>query len=144
MEPHPYLDLICLSHPLECAYLQTSTWDEKRYKAWSSIAYQLIPNVQQLKMNTRNFAQILEVDEVLLFERATFLVISHYQCKEHHDGHRFEKISNIIKQFSWAAINWSLLSGVWKLWILTSPPSLTSSHQTSRWRLLRQIRRCLL
>lgn len=26
-------------------------------------------------------------------------VISHYQCKEQRDIHRFEKISNIIKQF---------------------------------------------
>lgn len=68
-------------------------------KAWSSIVYQLIPNVQQLEMNLRNFAEIIEADEVLLFERATFLVISHYQCKEQRDAHRFEKISNIIKQF---------------------------------------------
>ncbi|KAI4813933.1 hypothetical protein KUCAC02_003153 [Chaenocephalus aceratus] len=67
--------------------------------AWSSIVYQLIPNVQQLETNLRNFAQIIEADEVLLFERATFLVISHYQCKEQRDAHRFEKISNIIKQF---------------------------------------------
>jgi Ras-related GTP-binding protein A/B len=37
--------------------------------------------------------------EVLLFERATFLVISFKQRKEHRDIHRFEKISNIIKQF---------------------------------------------
>lgn len=36
--------------------------------------YQLIPNVQQLETNLRNFAQIIEADEVLLFERATFLV----------------------------------------------------------------------
>lgn len=43
-------------------------------QAWSSIVYQLIPNVQQLEMNLRNFAQIIEADEVLLFERATFLV----------------------------------------------------------------------
>ena len=43
-------------------------------QAWSSIVYQLIPNVQQLESNLRNFAQIIEADEVLLFERATFLV----------------------------------------------------------------------
>lgn len=43
-------------------------------QAWSSIVYQLIPNVQQLECNLRNFAQIIEADEVLLFERATFLV----------------------------------------------------------------------
>uniref|UniRef100_A0A8C0DYT1 Ras-related GTP-binding protein n=1 Tax=Balaenoptera musculus TaxID=9771 RepID=A0A8C0DYT1_BALMU len=92
-------DLRRLSRPLECSCFRTSIWDETLYKAWSSIVYQLIPNVQQLEMNLRNFAEIIEADEVLLFERATFLVISHYQCKEQRDVHRSEKISNIIKQF---------------------------------------------
>ncbi|XP_023364806.1 ras-related GTP-binding protein B isoform X1 [Otolemur garnettii] len=92
-------DLRRLSRPLECSCFRTSIWDETLYKAWSSIVYQLIPNVQQLEMNLRNFAEIIEADEVLLFERATFLVISHYQCKQQRDAHRFEKISNIIKQF---------------------------------------------
>uniref|UniRef100_A0A9J8BUG5 Ras-related GTP-binding protein n=1 Tax=Cyprinus carpio carpio TaxID=630221 RepID=A0A9J8BUG5_CYPCA len=92
-------DLKRLSRPLACTCFRTSIWDETLYKAWSSIVYQLIPNVQQLECNLRNFAQIIEADEVLLFERATFLVISHYQCKEQRDAHRFEKISNIIKQF---------------------------------------------
>nr|XP_054112910.1 ras-related GTP-binding protein A-like [Callithrix jacchus] len=92
-------DLRRLSRPLECACFRTSIWDKTLYKAWSSIVYQLIPTVQQLEMNLRNFAQIIEADEVLLFERATFLVISHYQCKEQRDVHRFEKISNIIQQF---------------------------------------------
>ncbi|KAK2492720.1 hypothetical protein MC885_009111 [Smutsia gigantea] len=66
-------DLRRLSRPLECSCFRTSIWDETLYKAWSSIVYQLIPNVQQLEMNLRNFAEIIEADEVLLFERATFL-----------------------------------------------------------------------
>ena len=36
---------------------------------------------------------------MLLFERATFLAISHYQRRPHRDANRFEKVSNIIKQF---------------------------------------------
>uniref|UniRef100_A0A3P9QB47 Ras-related GTP-binding protein n=1 Tax=Poecilia reticulata TaxID=8081 RepID=A0A3P9QB47_POERE len=67
-------DLKRLSRPLACTCFRTSIWDETLYKAWSSIVYQLIPNVQQLETNLRNFAQIIEADEVLLFERATFLV----------------------------------------------------------------------
>ncbi|ETI56751.1 hypothetical protein, variant [Phytophthora nicotianae CJ01A1] len=55
----------------------TSIWDETLYRAWSSIV----------------------ADEVVLFERATFLVISHATHTNHRDIHRFEKISNIIKQF---------------------------------------------
>lgn len=50
------------------------------FQAWSSIVYQLIPNVQQLETNLRNFAQIIEADEVLLFERATFLVRAAAPC----------------------------------------------------------------
>ena len=34
----------------------------------------LIPNVHQLESSLSNFASILDADEVLLFERATFLV----------------------------------------------------------------------
>uniref|UniRef100_A0A1I8JM45 RBR-type E3 ubiquitin transferase n=1 Tax=Macrostomum lignano TaxID=282301 RepID=A0A1I8JM45_9PLAT len=74
-------------------------WDETLYKAWSSIVYALIPNVRLLEENLRQFGDIIDADEVLLFERATFLVISHCQQKQHRDPHRFEKISNIIKQF---------------------------------------------
>lgn len=92
-------DLKRLSLPLDCICFRTSIWDETLYKAWSSIVYKLIPNVQELEANLKQFAEIIEADEVLLFERATFLVISHSQRKEHRDIHRFEKISNIIKQF---------------------------------------------
>lgn len=68
-------------------------------QAWSSIVYELIPNVKELEQNLRDFANIIEADEVLLFERATFLVISHYCIRQHRDVNRFEKVSNIIKQF---------------------------------------------
>ena len=66
-------DLKRLSKPLDCTCFRTSIWDETLYKAWSSIVYQLIPNVTQLEQNLENFASIIDADEVLLFERATFL-----------------------------------------------------------------------
>ncbi|XP_012612314.1 ras-related GTP-binding protein B isoform X3 [Microcebus murinus] len=93
LQNSPDAKIFCLVHKMDLVQ------EDQRDLAWSSIVYQLIPNVQQLEMNLRNFAEIIEADEVLLFERATFLVISHYQCKEQRDAHRFEKISNIIKQF---------------------------------------------
>ncbi|ESO95842.1 hypothetical protein LOTGIDRAFT_227198 [Lottia gigantea] len=92
-------DLKRLSKPLECTCFATSIWDETLYKAWSSIVYQLIPNVQKLESNLTAFGDTIDADEVLLFERATFLVISHCERRPHEDVHRFEKISNIIKQF---------------------------------------------
>jgi len=92
-------DLKKWSKPLECTCFRTSIWDETLYKAWSSIVYKLIPNVHRLESSLEQFASIIDADEVLLFEKATFLVISHCQRKPHKDVHRFEKVSNIIKQF---------------------------------------------
>eukprot|EP00004_Rigifila_ramosa_P007280 TRINITY_DN18225_c0_g1_i1.p1 TRINITY_DN18225_c0_g1~~TRINITY_DN18225_c0_g1_i1.p1 ORF type:complete len:316 (-),score=82.73 TRINITY_DN18225_c0_g1_i1:20-835(-) len=88
-----------ISQPLKAICFRTSIWDETLYKAWSSIVYSLIPNIKTLEAHLENFSQICEADEVVLFERATFLVISHATNKPHRDIHRFEKISNIIKQF---------------------------------------------
>lgn len=109
----------------------TSIWDETLYKAWSEIVTSLIPNIGLLESHLNDFCRICDADEVVLFERATFLVICHSQAassnkmiKEEDNGssnnnngsnneqqlalhssetffdaHRFEKISNIVKQF---------------------------------------------
>lgn len=92
-------DIKELSRPLHCTCFRTSIWDETLYRAWSSIVYMLIPNVKALENSLQQFTNIVDADEVLLFERATFLVISHCQRRHHKDIHRFEKVSNIIKQF---------------------------------------------
>ena len=47
------------------------------YRAWSQIVYSLIPNVELLETQLDDFSTICAADEVVLFERATFLVISH-------------------------------------------------------------------
>lgn len=78
---------------------RSSIWDETLYKAWSAIVYHLIPNVGSMEAKLKKFAEIMDADEVLLFEKATFLVIAQAQRVQHNDIHRFEKVSNIIKQF---------------------------------------------
>jgi Ras-related GTP-binding protein A/B len=88
-----------MSSPLDLTLFSTSIWDETLYHAWSSIVYSLIPNVQQLESTLQQFSDICEASEVILFERTTFLVISHTKGSSHSDVHRFEKVSNIIKQF---------------------------------------------
>jgi Ras-related GTP-binding protein A/B len=55
--------------------------------------------MQDLENHLNIFCSICHADEVVLFERATFLVIAHATHTTHRDMHRFEKISNIIKQF---------------------------------------------
>jgi Ras-related GTP-binding protein A/B len=69
-----------------------------------------------LETHLNNFCRICDSDEVVLFERATFLVIAHAEKSDetpdesvgrnrhvkrtaHFDSHRYEKISNIVKQF---------------------------------------------
>ena len=84
---------------LSLTCFQTSIWDESLYRAWSAIVYALIPNVKQMEANLELFCKICDADEVVLFERTTFLFISHFTLVAHEDVHRFEKISNIIKQF---------------------------------------------
>ncbi|KAJ3215285.1 hypothetical protein HDU67_000629 [Dinochytrium kinnereticum] len=104
------------SLPLNVTTFGTSIWDETLYKAWSAIVYSLIPHVRHLENNLENFCKLCDADEVVLFERATFLVIVHSSQHTNQkaiqgptstttgpsttlDSHRFEKISNIIKQF---------------------------------------------
>lgn len=122
------------SLPLNTTIFKTSIWDETLYRAWSAIVYALVPDVAALEARAAALADLCEADELVLFERATFLVISHAERKQtgtaaglpgpggsagtsagggivRHAGdgvpgsiggadpHRFEKISNIIKQF---------------------------------------------
>lgn len=86
-----------VSFQLTC--FQTSIWDETLYKGWSSIVHSLIPNVKSMETLLQSFATICQADEAVLFEKATFLVIAQSVLKPHNDAHRFEKISNIVKQF---------------------------------------------
>jgi Ras-related GTP-binding protein A/B len=72
--------MCCNSFELNC--FPTSIWDETLYKAWSEIVHSLIPNVKLLKAQLTDFSAICAADEVVLFERATFLVISHVSTLE--------------------------------------------------------------
>ena len=83
---------------------KTSIWDETLYGAWSKIVSFLLPNIEECKQKLQTFCETLNADEVILFERSTFLVIAHHDAKNHTDVHRFEKISNIIKQFKLSCI----------------------------------------
>ena len=87
---------------VEC--FKTSIWDETLYHAWSQIVSFLLPNIKVLKKNLEVFCETLGADEVISFERQTFLVISYHDARQHEDKHRFEKISNIIKQFKLSCI----------------------------------------
>ncbi|KAG0662745.1 GTP-binding protein gtr1 [Maudiozyma exigua] len=92
----------------------TSIWDESLYKAWSQIVCSLIPNMSTYETNLIKFKDMLNAYEIILFEKTTFLVIcssnGNFQLKNEEnterkstivaiDPKRFEKISNIMKNF---------------------------------------------
>ena len=53
----------------------TSIWDESLYRAWSKIVYELVPKIDVLQKLTNSFCSFCQADEVVLFERQTFLTI---------------------------------------------------------------------
>ena len=68
--------------------LRTSIWDETLYRAWSCVVQSLIPNVHLLNKHLQHLADMTSADEVVLFEKSTFVVISSYTSKEMRDVHR--------------------------------------------------------
>ena len=73
------------------------------YKAWSTIVKVLIPNTELIEAHLKSFAEVLGAEEVVLFERTTFLVVAHVSLPSATtailDPQRFEKLSSIIKSF---------------------------------------------
>ena len=55
-----------------------------------------------IEAHLKSFAELLLAEEVVLFERTTFLVVSHVSQPSQGqilDPQRFEKVSSIIKSF---------------------------------------------
>ena len=77
----------------------TSIWEITLYKAWTEIVASLTSNMPKLKESLANFAAACGAEEVILFEKNTFLLTCSYTSKEISDDQRFEKISHIIKKF---------------------------------------------
>jgi Ras-related GTP-binding protein A/B len=80
----------------------TSIWDQSLYKAWAEIIHDLVPNLAAIEKHLASLGGIIEAEEVLLFERSSFLVVSHW-CSGvgmlNPTTDRFERLSNIIKNF---------------------------------------------
>lgn len=79
----------------------TSIWDETLFKAWSQIVCSLLEDETSLKHELDVLCHKCQSDEIVLFEAATLLFIAHSTKKGIilKDSYRFERISNIVKQF---------------------------------------------
>ncbi|KAH6850558.1 Gtr1/RagA G protein conserved region-domain-containing protein [Chaetomium sp. MPI-CAGE-AT-0009] len=84
------------------ALFATSIWDQSLYKAWASIIHDLVPNLAVIETQLASLGLAIDADEILLFERTSFLVVSKWTSREGERnpyGDRFERMSNILK--SW-------------------------------------------
>lgn len=61
----------------------TSIWDETLYKAWSKIVQNLIPNIEVIKESLTSFCETCNCEEIVLFEKSTFLIIAYHEVKQH-------------------------------------------------------------
>ena len=82
---------------IEC--FPTSIWEINIYNAWSNILGSFIPNKDKIKQLLNKYCQACQADEVVLFERNTFLYISSFNNKNFKDNERFERISEGMKKF---------------------------------------------
>lgn len=85
--------------PLRVSCYRTSIWDETLFEAWSQIVHDLIPDVEILDAQLKHLCTVCDAEEIVLFEKNTFLLILKACRRDYKDTHRFEKISNIVKQF---------------------------------------------
>ena len=80
----------------------TSIWDQSLYKAWASIIHDLVPNLAVIERNLANLGVAIEAEELLLFERTSFLAVSSWTSPEGQRNpteDRLERMSNIMKHF---------------------------------------------
>lgn len=87
---------------LQLTPFATSIWDQSLYKAWASIIHDLVPNLSVIERNLANLGIAIEAEELLLFERTSFLAVSSWTSAEGQRNpteDRLERMSNIMKHF---------------------------------------------
>ena len=80
----------------------TTIWDQSLYKAWGNIVHSLIPNLDIIEGYLGHLADVIEAEEIILFERTTFLTVTSVTSKignQNPYSDRQERLSNIIKTF---------------------------------------------
>lgn len=80
----------------------TSIWDQTLYKAWGMIVHSLIPDLEVIEWYLRRLAHATDAEEIVLFERVTFLTVTSFTTKPGKKNpyfDRYERLSNIIKTF---------------------------------------------
>ena len=80
----------------------TTIWDQSLYRAWGNIIQSLIPNLNVIEEYLKQLAEAIEAEEVILFERTTFLAVMSVTTatgSQNPYRDRFERLSNVLKAF---------------------------------------------
>ena len=85
----------------DVTYFMTSIWEHSLYTAWAGITGILAKNLKEINALLKKFALVNDAEEVILFEKNSFLTLTYYNKKEspEKDSDKFERISHIIKKF---------------------------------------------
>lgn len=101
------LEKFAAEHGCQVDCSKTSIWDKTLYSAWSRIVTQLVPNRQKLQQELNNFVKLSEADEVMLFEKNTYLNLCYVNRSNpsgYNDGsaelaEKMEELSHHMKSF---------------------------------------------
>jgi len=87
----------------------SSIWDQTLYKAWAGIVHRMIPNLVVIEKFLRAFAEQISAEEIVLFERSTFLRVTSVDTSSSEGDitdeginpnfDRHERISTIMKSY---------------------------------------------
>ena len=94
--------VVARSEGLNLETFASSIWDQTLYKAWAGIVHKMIPNLAVIERFLKAFAKAVEAEEIVLFERSTFLRVTSVVPElgeENSQPDRHERISNIMKTF---------------------------------------------
>ena len=83
----------------------TSIWESTLYKAWSFIIGSIVPNIDRIKELLGKYSIACKADEVILFEKNTFLNITSFSGVYVKTDERIEKICSMMKKFKSACRN---------------------------------------
>ncbi|KAF7845960.1 hypothetical protein BT93_L5802 [Corymbia citriodora subsp. variegata] len=65
------------SEGMDLETFASSIWDQTLYKAWAGIVHRMIPNLVVIERFLLAFAKQIYAEEIVLFERSTFLTVTH-------------------------------------------------------------------
>ena len=94
--------ILARSEQMDVETFASSIWDQTLYKAWAGVVHKMIPNLARIEKFLHAFADRVTAEEIVLFERSTFLTVTHMvrdDVDENPGLDRHERVSNIMKTY---------------------------------------------